>query len=176
MLQTPFPGTVDQIYNAPQFLLCAVAPLDITCSDFISMEGNVVPALLPGQGTGLGHVHRATPGSHGGVKTSTSYFSINMSSSRFHFTDLLSALQPDLQQSENRCADHFRLLCQIRDSRYFTNFSSGGQTSAAAVAMAGAEDACGYHLFCNQNATLTRPIITGTSTSGPITAAKAAPL
>jgi hypothetical protein len=31
------------------------------------------------------------------------------------------------------------------------------------------------NFFLNQNATLTRPIITGTSTSGPMTAAKACP-
>ena len=31
------------------------------------------------------------------------------------------------------------------------------------------------HFFLNQNATFTNPIITGTSTSGPITAAKASP-
>lgn len=50
---------------------------------------------------------------------------------------------------------------------YLTNCSSGGQTSAAADIIAGADAACGYQRFCSQNATFT---------SGPITAAKAAPL
>jgi len=54
---------------------------------------------------------------------------------------------------------------------YLTNCSSGGQASAAAATIAGADAACGYQRFCSQNATFTSAIMTGTSMSGPMTAA-----
>src|SRR5690606_31281759 len=51
-----------------------------------------------------------------------------------------------------------------------------GQASAAAVVTAtGAGAASPNNRFLSHNATPTRPISTGTSTSGPITAAKATP-
>ena len=59
---------------------------------------------------------------------------------------------------------------------YLTNFSSGGQASCAATSISGEDEtAPPKYFFWKKNATFTSPIITGTSTSGPITAANAAP-
>jgi len=57
-----------------------------------------------------------------------------------------------------------------------TNFSSGGQISCAAESISREESSTPpKYFFCKKNATLTRPIVTGTSINGTMTAAKAAP-
>lgn len=52
---------------------------------------------------------------------------------------------------------------------------SAHATAAPASTSAAARVACGNQRRCSQSATLTRPMRTGTSTSGPMTVANATP-